>query len=96
MSEARTVRVVIRGHVQGVGFRWWTAGRARDLGLDGWVRNRRDGTVEAVFRGPMSAVGRMLDECRQGPPSGRVDAVAESAAAPDEAGEGGFEQRQTA
>ena len=44
-----TMRVVIRGRVQGVGFRCWTASRAKELELDGWVRNRRDGTVEAVL-----------------------------------------------
>jgi acylphosphatase len=95
MSEERTVRVVIRGRVQGVGFRWWTAGRARDLRLDGWVRNRSDGTVEAVFRGPAGRLAEMLEACRQGPPAGRVTTLEEFAAEPDEAGEGGFEQRST-
>lgn len=96
MSDLRTIRVVIRGRVQGVGFRWWTAGRARDLGLDGWVRNRREGTVEAVFRGSPEAVDRMLAACREGPPSARVEALEEEAARPEDAGEGGFEQRPTA
>ena len=50
-SDRRTVRVRLEGHVQGVGFRYWTERAATDLGLDGWVRNRRDGGVEAVFSG---------------------------------------------
>lgn len=94
MSRDLAIRVVIRGRVQGVGFRHWTAGFARDLGLEGWVRNRRDGSVEAVFRGPAEAVGRMVGACGKGPPSARVEAVEEHPA-PDEAGEGGFEQRGT-
>lgn len=96
MSGDLARRVVIRGRVQGVGFRWWTAGRARDLGLAGWVRNRRDGTVEAVFLGPTQAVEQMLAACRQGPPGARVETVEEHAATVEEAGDGGFEQRSTA
>src|SRR5262249_52467947 len=61
-------RVVIRGRVQGVGYRAWTEYAALDLGLEGWVRNRRDGTVEALFAGSADAVEAMLDACRQGPP----------------------------
>lgn len=95
MSEQRIVRVVIRGRVQGVGFRWWTAGQARDLGLGGWVRNRRDGTVEAVFRGSPAVVERMLAACREGPPSARVEAVEQHEATLEEAGQGGFEQLPT-
>ena len=71
----RSVRVRISGRVQGVWFRGWTADEARALGLDGWVCNRRDGTVEAVFAGPADAVERMIAICHQGPPAARVAAV---------------------
>jgi|SRR5262245_28916668 len=74
-SGRRTVRVRLEGHVQGVGFRYWTERAATDLVLDGWVRNRRDGGVEAVFSGDADAVARMIERCRKGPPSARVDFV---------------------
>jgi len=74
-SDRRTVRVRLEGHVQGVGFRYWTERAATDLGLDGWVRNRRDGGVEAVFSGGADAVARMIERCQDGPPSARVDFV---------------------
>jgi acylphosphatase len=82
----RTVRAVIRGRVQGVGFRDWTESAARRYGLDGWVRNLPDGNVEALFAGPGDVVDRMLADCRRGPPAARVAAVdaedsADSAAA---------------
>ncbi len=69
------MRVVIAGRVQGVWFRAWTTQEASARGLDGWVRNRRDGTVEAAFQGPMEAVDEMVALCRTGPPAARVDAV---------------------
>jgi acylphosphatase len=68
-------RVVIRGRVQGVGYRAWAEYTALDLALEGWVRNRRDGTVEALFAGPQEAVEAMLEACREGPPGARVAAV---------------------
>jgi acylphosphatase len=74
-SVRRTVRVRLEGRVQGVGFRYWTERTARDLELDGWVRNRRDGGVEAVFSGAPAAVAEMLKRCRHGPASARVDYV---------------------
>ena len=78
MSTDRVIRhVVVRGRVQGVGYRAWTEYTALDQGLEGWVRNRRDGAVEAVFAGPAAAVAEMIDACRQGPPGARVDAVDE-------------------
>jgi acylphosphatase len=67
--------VIVRGRVQGVGFRYDAAVRARSLGLGGSVRNRSDGTVEAVFEGPRDRVESMLDWCRRGPAGARVDAV---------------------
>ena len=63
----KAVRVVVQGRVQGVGFREWTERNARALSLDGWVRNRRNGTVEAVFAGPSDAVDEMVRRCRRGP-----------------------------
>jgi acylphosphatase len=82
----RTVQVLISGRVQGVWYRAWTEETARGLGLAGWVRNRCDGTVEAVFSGPPDAVAAMLSRCAEGPPKARVAAVevvAEGLAAPD-------------
>jgi acylphosphatase len=67
--------VMIRGYVQGVGFRYWTTCEAIRLGLTGWVRNRRDGSVEALFVGPPDVVAEMMARCRSGPESARVDAV---------------------
>ena len=68
----RTVRIRIVGRVQGVSFRDWMQGEARRLGLTGWVRNRRDNSVEAVISGDPAAVDDMLTRCRQGPPAARV------------------------
>lgn len=70
--------VSIRGRVQGVGYRAWTADEARRRGLEGWVRNRRDGSVEAVFAGAETIVAEMLLACRRGPTLARVDVVDES------------------
>jgi acylphosphatase len=67
--------VIIRGQVQGVGYRAWTEFTADRFGLEGWARNRRDGSVEAVFAGPAAAVERMIEACRRGPPAAHVDAV---------------------
>jgi acylphosphatase len=65
--------VMIRGRVQGVGFRAWTEMTALERGLQGWVRNRRDGAVEALFAGPADAIAAMVAACHRGP--GRVDRV---------------------
>ncbi|MBE7196611.1 MAG: acylphosphatase [Parafilimonas terrae] len=75
MRETRTVSVVITGRVQGVSYRAWTQGEARNRGLTGTVRNRDDGAVEAVFRGGPEAVAEMLTLCRSGPPGARVDHI---------------------
>ena len=66
-------RVLVDGRVQGVGYRQACADAARRQGVAGWVRNRRDGRVEAVFEGPPAAVVAMVDWCRSGPPAARVD-----------------------
>ena len=92
--EPRSVLVVIVGRVQGVGFRAHVDPVARRLGLDGFVRNRLDGTVEAAFRGPPDKVETMLEACRTGPAGSRVDDVeliAEGLGVPT-----GFEIRPTA
>jgi acylphosphatase len=84
--DRRGVQVRIEGDVQGVGYRFWTERVAGDLGLTGWVRNRRDGSVEALFCGPDEHVADMLERCKQGPPAARVTAVkilAEGATAPE-------------
>lgn len=86
----RTVRqrVVVRGRVQGVGFRASCARRAWQAGAAGWVRNLPDGAVEAVFEGPAPVVEALVDWCRAGPPAARVDAV--SCVVEHPAGERGF------
>jgi acylphosphatase len=76
--------VTIRGRVQGVGYRAWVEYQAMASGLEGWVRNRRDGSVEALFAGPGKAVAEMVALCRHGPPSARVDAVLDEPAGTDQ------------
>ncbi len=76
-EPAIAVRVVVSGRVQGVWYRGWTADEAGRRGLRGWVRNRRDGTVEAMFAGPQDQVRAMIAACREGPPAARVADVAE-------------------
>jgi len=68
----KSVHVIVSGRVTGVGFRAWTAEEARSLGVTGWVRNLRDGTVEAVFYGPDDAVNRLLRKVGEGPLGARV------------------------
>ncbi|UGV26257.1 acylphosphatase [Rhodopseudomonas boonkerdii] len=75
--------VTVTGRVQGVGYRAWTGDQAILLGLQGWVRNRRDGSVEAVFAGPQDAVMEMIEMCRRGPPPAHVSGVVVSDAMPD-------------
>ena len=70
-------RVMIRGRVQGVGYRAWVEHQAGVRGLEGWVRNRVDGSVEALFSGPEDVVTGMVASCRHGPSSARVDDVLE-------------------
>jgi len=82
MSRA-IVQVAIRGRVQGVGYRAWVEHQARTYGLEGWVRNRRDGSVEALFAGPAEIVAEMTALCRRGPPSARVETVTDEAAGID-------------
>ena len=78
--------VTIKGRVQRVGYRAWLEYQAIASGLEGWVRNRRDGSVEAVFAGKAQAVAEMVALCRHGPPGARVEAVLNEPAKPDELG----------
>lgn len=71
----RSVEVRISGRVQGVAYRMWCEETATRLGLTGWVRNRRDGDVEAAFSGEPTLVDEMLEACRRGPPGARVARV---------------------
>jgi acylphosphatase len=75
MNPNRTLHVTIHGRVQGVGFRAWTHHQAELHGLKGWVRNRRDGSVEAIFSGPAELVDVMLKACRQGPRGAVVEKI---------------------
>lgn len=94
MAEKRIVRAIITGRVQGVWFRAWTAQEAAARGLDGWVRNRRDGSVEAVFAGPAEMVEDMLRACHEGPDAARVADVAVTGES--EAPQPGFRKLPTA
>ncbi|HIJ63065.1 MAG TPA: acylphosphatase [Rhodospirillaceae bacterium] len=88
------VRVRVSGRVQGVWYRGWTVAEATRRSLDGWVRNLRDGSVEAVFSGPAAAVEAMVEACRRGPPAAAVTRLdVEPAPPPDAAG---FRQLPTA
>jgi acylphosphatase len=75
MSERAALRAVIRGRVQMVGFRYFALQRAQDHAVTGWVRNRRDGTVEVEAGGPRPALERFLEDLRMGPPSGEVTGI---------------------
>lgn len=86
-ESLKAVKLLITGRVQGVFFRVWTRQQAEALGLSGWVRNRFDGSVEAVFSGPEEIVDRMVEKCRQGPPHATVEGISQTAAeSPLEAG----------
>ena len=79
-------RVVVHGRVQGVFYRGSTVERAREVGVNGWVRNRPDGTVEAVFEGSAEQVAEMVRYCREGPPWARVERIEEFEEAPEDLG----------
>jgi acylphosphatase len=76
--------VIIRGRVQGIGYRAWTEVIALERGVEGWVRNRRDGSVEAVLIGTEQAVAEMIEACRHGPPGARVESIVQRDAGPAE------------
>jgi acylphosphatase len=81
----RVVRhMVVHGRVQGVGYRAFVEYEALRRGLEGWVRNCRDGSVEAVLAGDADAVAVMIEACRRGPYSARVDALDQRAGSEDD------------
>jgi acylphosphatase len=87
----RVVRLLVTGRVQGVGFRAFVEDEATLHGLDGWVRNRRDGSVEALVAGPADQVEALIAAARRGPPASRVEAAAvEPADAAELLGRKGF------
>lgn len=96
MSEGarKAVRLRITGRVQGVGYRWWTVWEASRRGLDGWVRNRFDGSVEVLVAGPTDKVEELIDACRRGPDLARVDDIVVTLAA--DPGRTGFDQEGSA
>jgi len=90
----QALRLTIHGRVQGVGYRAWTLDEARRLGLRGWVRNRADGSVEALAIGDPVAIETLATLCARGPHFARVDSVERHPASDD--GSPGFEQAPTA
>ncbi|HET9161126.1 MAG TPA: acylphosphatase [Caulobacteraceae bacterium] len=91
---ARTaVRMLVEGRVQGVGYRWWALDRAQTLGLAGWVRNRKDGSVELLAIGEPDAIVRLADLCAKGPPSAIVLRVSQQPSQDD--GSSSFSQLPT-
>jgi acylphosphatase len=89
MSTPVIRRIVVRGRVQGVGFRAFVEDEARERRVAGWVRNRRDGSVEAVIAGSLEEVDRMTAAVRRGPPAARVETADVS-----QAGDEDLRQRQ--
>lgn len=87
------VHLTIQGRVQGVWFRGWTAQQAQSLDIRGWVRNRLDGSVEAVFSGTQDNINEIIKRCRNGPPLARVDSLDVTEA--DTHDFNGFEKRPT-
>ncbi|XP_021800989.1 uncharacterized protein LOC110745216 [Prunus avium] len=92
-ASSKTVRLVVKGRVQGVFYRNWTIENATQLGLKGWVRNRRDGSVETLLSGNPDAVQEMEQRCRRGPPSAVVTGF-EVFPSTEDPGDG-FERKQT-
>ncbi len=92
-ERERAVALRIEGRVQGVWYRGWMVTEADRRGLRGWVRNRSDGSVEALLIGGQAPVAEMIEACRRGPPAARVSAVVERPVADD--GSSGFRQRPT-
>jgi acylphosphatase len=93
MDTHKIVRVLILGRVQGVWYRRWTVEAATARGIHGWVRNRSDGSVEAVFSGPDFHVDALIEACRQGPPAAQVSEIRQEPWT--EKPEPGFHQRAT-
>lgn len=92
MTDRTRAHIYVSGRVQGVYFRATTRDTAREVGVDGWVRNLDDGRVEAVFEGPESPVERMVEFCHEGSEAARVEDVKVAYESP--AGEDGFRIRR--
>jgi acylphosphatase len=89
----RTVRLVITGRVQGVGYRIWAERTARSLGVRGWVRNRTDGSVELLATGDNGAITALIEACRRGPRAALVtDLIVDDA---EDDGSAGFSAKPT-
>jgi acylphosphatase len=86
MSERVCRRIVVRGRVQGVYFRAFVEREALKAGVEGWVRNCSDGSVEALFAGPAGKVEAIIAACRRGPSAARVDALDQCEGGADELG----------
>ncbi len=96
MSHAICRHLRISGRVQGVGYRWSLCAEAERLGLSGWVRNRRDGSVEALLSGPIEAVDALTLWAQRGPSMARVDSVVSGEGNAAEIGaQSGFQQLST-
>jgi len=93
LSTMKTVHLRIEGKVQGVWYRAWTRDTATELGLNGWVRNRMDGSVEAIVSGDETTVDQLIEKCHQGPPAARVHKI--TATGSDESVKVGFVQERT-
>lgn len=93
MDQRSANHLIIRGHVQGVGYRWWAKQQAMRLSLEGWVRNRSDGSVELLAIGLPEALEELAKACHRGPPGAEVTALDRTEALDD--GSTGFEQRPT-
>jgi len=88
-------RIRVTGRVQGVWYRGWTVDQARSLGLSGWVRNRRDGSVEILAEGPDDALTELVRRCHEGPPAARVERVEVEVEESDQVVPAGFAGRPT-
>lgn len=75
MKDKSRVHIFVSGRVQGVSFRYYTAQKAEELGLKGWVRNTEDGELEAVFEGKQDKIKEIISWMRKGPPSAKIDNI---------------------
>ncbi len=89
----KTVNLRITGRVQGVWYRAWTRDTATELGLNGWVRNRMDGSVEAVVQGDDAAINQLIEKCWDGSPASKVHDIKVTSS--DETVDAGFKQERT-
>lgn len=95
MSEIKTTHLIISGKVQNVAYRAWMVSKAREYGVNGWVRNRSDGTVEATIQGEKSKVDSLIHEAYEGPEMAKVAEIVASESEIADVPEGYFEQWPT-